>query len=462
MKRIATASAATVCFVLLLVAVAGAAWNKTATGNAAGTAASLTAPAGTAAALSSSSIRVSWTAPVSGAQLASTYVVRRITAPATTVCTIAQPETTTSCDDTGLTAGTLYNYTIEATLGSSWTSGQSGQFSATTTTSLSFTVAKAVGGNATSNTAFNVTITAKNGAATDATVTGTHTLVFSGPAASPSGTNPTYPASVTFAAGIGTASVTLMKAETVALTVTEASPARTGTSANVTVDPGATTQFAVANPGTRTAGAAFSVGLTAQDLRQNTTPAYTGAKTLVFTGPANAPDGTVPTYPTGTNNVTFSAGTAGPSITLFKAASTTLTVTQSAVTGTSTAFTVSAGAVAELTFTNCSKNGLAAGACGTSVAVGNNGFMDGFVSLGDLYGNAPTVAPGAAWSVTLTSDNASFVVTLSPVTITGPAIESATAFHVKYNGTGTASATITAHATSGSPSAADGTLTVSK
>jgi hypothetical protein len=131
MKRIATASAATVCFVLLLVTVAGAAWNKTATGNAAGKAASLTAPAGTAAVLSSSSIRVSWTAPASGAQLASTYVVRRITAPAITVCTILQPETTTSCDDTTLSASTLYNYTIEATLGS-WTSGQSSEFSATT------------------------------------------------------------------------------------------------------------------------------------------------------------------------------------------------------------------------------------------------------------------------------------------------------------------------------------------
>jgi hypothetical protein len=459
MKRFATATVAAACFVVFSAAVASAAWTKTGTGNGAAKTDSLAKPAGTAAVLGATSIRVSWTAPVSGAQLASTYVVRRVS-PSATVCTIAQPETTTSCDDTGLTAATLYNYTIEATLGTSWTSGQSNQFSATTTSNLSFTVAKTVVGNATSNTAFGVTITAKNGAATDTTVTGAHTLTFTGPSASPSGTPATYPASVTFTAGVGTPNVTLMKAETVALTVTEASPARTGTSANITVDPGAATQFVVANPGSKTAGSAFSVGVTAQDLRQNTATTYTGAKTLVFTGPANAPDGTVPTYPAGTT--TFSAGTASPSVTLFKAASTTLTVTQSAVSGTSTAFTVSAGAIAELTFTNCSKNGGAAAACGTTVSVANNGFMDGFVSLADLYGNAPTVTPGAVWSVTLTSDDSRFVVTLSPVTITGPATESATAFHVKYNGTGAANATITAHATSGAPSVTDATLDVAK
>jgi hypothetical protein len=459
MKRTAIAAMATACFVVFTAAVASAAWTRTGTGNGAAKTDALAKPVGTALALGGTSIRVSWPAPSAGAQLASTYVVRRVS-PSATVCTIAQPETTTFCDDTGLSGGTLYNYTIEATLGSSWTSGQSNQFSATTTTNLSFTVVKA-GGNETSNAPFNVTITAKNGAATDATVTGSHTLVFSGPAASPSGTNPAYPATVSFAAGVGTANVTLMKAETVALTVTEAAPARTGTSANITIDPGATTQFAVANPGTRTAGTAFTVGIAAQDLRQNPTPAYTGAKTVTFTGPANAPDGTAPTYPTGTNNVTFSAGTASPSITLRRAASTTLTVTQSTVAGTSSAFTVIGAGPAELMFTNCSKNGGADGVCGTGVGVGNNGFMDGYVSLADQFGNTATVAAGT-WSVTLTSDNSQFVVTLSPVTITGPATESATAFHVKYNGNGAASATITAHATSGSPSVADATLDVSK
>jgi hypothetical protein len=463
MKRTATAAVATACFVVLSVAVASATWVKPASGSAAGKADALAKPVGTAAALGTTSIRVSWPAPSSGAQVAATYVVRRVS-PAATVCTVAQPETTTSCDDTGLTAGTLYNYTTEATLGSSWTSGQSTQFAATTTTNLSFTVAKAVGGNATSNTAFNVTITAKNGAATDTTVTGSHTLVFSGPAASPSGTNPTYPATVAFAAGVGTASVTLMKAETVALTVTEASPARTGTSANITVDPGTATQFAVANPGTRTVGAAFNLGITAQDLRKNTATGYTGAKTIAFSDAATSPDGTAPTYPTGTNNVTFAAGSANPSIILFAAASTTVTVTQSSLTGTSAAFTVNGlGTISELVFTNCSANGDPVVPCfGSGVAVTNGGSMDGSVSLGDTYGNAPTVSAGAVWSVTLTSNNTDFVVTLSPVTITGPATQSSTAFHVKFISNGNASATITAHATSGSPSVTDDTMIVKK
>lgn len=88
------------------------------------------------------------------------------------------------------------------------------------------TFAVAAPASATAGTAFNVTITAESGGSTDNSYTGSKTIVFTGPANSPSGAAPTYPATVNFVAGVGTANVTLTKAETVALTATEGS--RTG------------------------------------------------------------------------------------------------------------------------------------------------------------------------------------------------------------------------------------------
>ena len=46
-------------------------------------------------------------------------------------------------------------------------------------------------------------------------------LTFSGPSASPDGDAPTYPATVTFSAGIGVVSVTLVAAESAVLTVSD-------------------------------------------------------------------------------------------------------------------------------------------------------------------------------------------------------------------------------------------------
>jgi hypothetical protein len=233
MKRIATASAAVVCFVAFSVTVAAAAWTKPGAGNAAAKADLLAKPVGTAAPLSSTSIRVSWPAPTSGAQLASTYVVRRVS-PSATVCTIAQPETTTTCDDGSLTASTLYNYTIEATLGTSWTSGQSTQFSATTQGTPNFLVTFAVGPY-TAGTATTVTLTARNGTTTDTTYTGSHTIVWSGLANSPGGTAPTYPTgTVLFASGVSTTTLNVTMRASGSNTLTATESTRTG-SATVTV-----------------------------------------------------------------------------------------------------------------------------------------------------------------------------------------------------------------------------------
>ena len=79
---------------------------------------------------------------------------------------------------------------------------------------------------------------------------------------------------------------------------------------------------------------------------------YTGAKTITFSGPGNAPNGATPTYPT---SVTFASGTAtlpANSITLRKAETTTLTAADNSgsptITGTSGNFTVSPAVAANL------------------------------------------------------------------------------------------------------------------
>jgi hypothetical protein len=65
---------------------------------------------------------------------------------------------------------------------------------------------------------------------------GSHTLVFANPNNAPDGTAPNYPASVSFADGLGTANVTLFKREITSLKVTEST--KTGTSGTISVASG--------------------------------------------------------------------------------------------------------------------------------------------------------------------------------------------------------------------------------
>ena len=124
----------------LLAASAGAAFavwsvpaNYAATNYALAKAGALAAPTGpSAAANGSTAITVGWTpavGQVSGAQ----YRVNRTSGPGSpvTVCTVAA--STTSCQDTGLTGGSLYGYSISAVLGA-W---QSTGLSASATTDKS-------------------------------------------------------------------------------------------------------------------------------------------------------------------------------------------------------------------------------------------------------------------------------------------------------------------------------------
>src|SRR5262249_14635221 len=131
-----------------------------------------------------------------------------------------------------------------------------------------------------------------------------------------------------------------------------------------TVNAAALNNFTVSNPGTQTAGVAFSETVTALDLYGNAPSGWTSAsKCVAFSGAANSPNSTAPSYPAaagcgvGNSSLSFNAsGVASASVTLFNAASTTLTVTSvdtpAGKTGSSGSFTVNAAALDHFTLSN--------------------------------------------------------------------------------------------------------------
>ena len=226
-------------------------------------------------------------------------------------------------------------------------SGGSGAFTVSAGQAESF--ALATPSVQTAGTAFNETIDAVDAYGNTASgwPSGVKCVTISGPSASPDASAPIYPAaglcstgasSLTFdASGHATASITLFDAETTSLTATAG--AITGTSGTFTVSPLAASSFILSTPATPEAGTSFDETVTATDIYGNTSSGYAGPQILVFTGPADSPAGSAPTYPA---SVTFTAGVGTASITLSDAETTTLTATQGAITGTSESFTVAA------------------------------------------------------------------------------------------------------------------------
>lgn len=295
------ASAASIFAVVALLGASAAygAWVNAGSGSGTSTSRAQGLPTATlATATGTTSISISWSAPTGGSVTPTQYVVRR-TAPTTaTVCTVGAAVFT--CNDTSLTAGTTYTYTVEARIGSNWSSGQTAGFSATTNSAGTFIVAPGAS-TKTAGTAFNTAITATtNGVTTDTAYTGSHSITFSGPGASPSGQAPSYPATVTFVAGVGTASITLYNAETVTLTATDGTLSG---GASVTVEAGAGSQLGYTSSSPSCAGGSVAVGnggsftsqVTVYDAYQNPATRTTN-RTISLTV---SPSGTGTLTPTG-------------------------------------------------------------------------------------------------------------------------------------------------------------------
>ncbi|HET7138340.1 MAG TPA: type II secretion system protein [Gaiellaceae bacterium] len=317
----------------------------------------------------------------------------------------------------------------------------------------------------TAGTAFNVQITActPTGTCPDAAYTGTKTLSYTGPSNSSSGTPPTYQPSVVFTNGGATVPVTLVRAETTSITVTEGQV--TGSSASITVGAASIAGFAVTSAvdtttvGSQVAGTPFNVTLTAIDQNGNPT-AYSGTHTITLSGPANAPNGKAPDYPA-TNSLSFSSGVGGPivGITLYNAASTTLTATETAaIKGSSLPFTVKGATPQSLTFVNCSPGG---STCKPQpISIGNNGSLTANVGLLDTWGNPANATSGL--TIGLTSSNTSNATVTTSVDITQGSTQSA---QLKVAGKNPPTATITAQITAGTPpppASATATLQVKK
>lgn len=178
------------------------------------------------------------------------------------------------------------------------------------------------------------------------TFTGAHAIGSSTPSVTnSSGTAVAFGSTtaISFASGVASVSgssngtMTLYKAESPSITVTDGTISNSTSPLTVTVAPATASSFTVPTPAGQTSGTAFNETLTALDAYGNTATGYSGSEAITFSGPANSPNNTAPGYPA---NVSFTNGAGTASITLYDAQSTVLTATQGTITGTSGSFTV--------------------------------------------------------------------------------------------------------------------------
>ncbi|MGA3058495.1 MAG: hypothetical protein ABSE70_10755 [Candidatus Limnocylindrales bacterium] len=302
---------------------------------------------------------------------------------------------------------------LTATDAPSGKSGSTGAFTVNAGPIASFTIPTPP--TQTAGVQFSVSITAKDAYGSTVTAyTGSQCLTFSGPGSSPNGTPPTYPAqgscaagqsAVTFTSGVAAAvPITLYNPSTsTVLTATDATSGKSGSTGAFTVNVGPVASFTIPTPPTQTAGVQFSVSITAKDAYGSTVTAYSGSQCLTFSGPANSPDGTHPSYPAqgscaaGQSAVTFTNGVAAAvPITLYNAStSTAITATDatSGKSGSTGTFTVNAAGTARYSLTDSSGLPLGSQTAGTAFSVR--------LTAVDAYGNVILSYSGAktiAWS----------------------------------------------------------------
>ena len=191
------------------------------------------------------------------------------------------------------------------------------------------------------------------------------------------------------------------------------------------------------SPDVRTAGAPFNLTLSAIGVFTNVDTSYSGLKTIHYSGPTNAPDGTAPAYPVSVLFVNGQATVEG--VVLPKAETVTLSATDALLTPVPSApVTVAPAAANRLAFLNEPVT-VTAGTASTNLTVQRQ----------DAYGNPNT--SDATRSVTLTSDSAGSVTfaPASPVSITS----GASSVSFTYTDAKAGTPTVTASSTSPTMSA---------
>jgi hypothetical protein len=264
---------------------------------------------------------------------------------------------------------------------------------------------------ATAGTPFAVTITAKD--ASNSTITGyVGTVAFQS-----TDDAATLPASYTFTSTDGglhtfTAASSVFIDRTAGsqqLSVSDVTMTSAQGRATTVVNAAPLDHFLVIAPSSTSVGSPFSATtVSARDPYGNPADGWASSSHCVtFSGPVNAPDGTSPVYPpaagcaVGDSRLTFDGtGTAnGFDVTLFKAGTTSLSVSAGGKSGTSSPFNVAAGTSAGVVFTAASnRNGPVTVSCSGAVAASScvpsmfNGsgrarFFAASVSLVDQYFN---------------------------------------------------------------------------
>lgn len=328
----------------------------------------------------------------------------------------------------------------------------------------------------------NLTIIAQDTYGNTATGhTGSHSLVFSGASASPGGNAPTVTSAngtevafggataIEFGAGVAVGgegiggTMKLFKSGSTAVKATEGA-ITTPTAVTVTVSPETATKLVLtSSTATPAAAANFNLTTTAQDAYGNTATAYTGSKSITFSGASASPSGALPTVVDSAGTVTnfgsptalnFSSGVAAVSASknglakLSKAGSTSVTATDGALTTPSPlVLTVGVGSASKLALLEPTVN---AGSVGSPclftcliTALGNSGTVKADVGITDSAGNVVSNI-GAAKTVNVTVTTGG-TISGSPLTIgkTGLAV-SATEFTYTAPSSGAFTHTITA------------------
>jgi len=314
--------------------------------------------------------------------------------------------------------------------------------------------------------------------------TGSHSLVYSGASAGPSGTAPTVTnnsgtatafgtaTATTFTSGVATTSgssngaMVLYKAAAASIKVTEGSIS--SATISVTASPGTAASLKLAAASTTpVAGATDNLTTTALDAYGNTATGYTGSRNITFSGPEASPSGTAASVVNSSGTtvnvgsataLTFTSGVATVSSSkngVFKAAKAggaTISATDGTIsTASALALTVSAGTAARYAW---SAPTISAGTLGspclftcTVTSLGNSGTFTAKVAVTDSLGNIVSNL-GSANSVAITTTGGT--ITGSPLTIATTGLAESTAT-VKYTApsSGTYTNTITAAKSSG-------------
>jgi hypothetical protein len=422
MTRRAISRLGALCAIAIAIASGSALAYFSAAGG--GTAAAAVTTLGTptisaATAATGGTVALTWKAVTAPDGSPVTYYVTRNGGEAAGTCPGAEePETRTTCTDSGLAPG-KYEYKVTA-VWSTW-SKTSAVFSATVTVGpvAKFTI---TGSSATpaTGTGVNLVIIATDAAGGKVTTfTGSHNLIFEGAATSESGKAPTVVNASGTAVAFGNATaLTFTTGEAKAasskngylqiydpgeakITATEGS-LTTPVPLALNVLPTASRFVLGAATTTPTAGVPVALTIKAYDAYGNLSTNYDGSKSVVFSGPANAPNGKVATVESNTGAqvnigtatpITFEDGvaliggeTAGGELTVYKSGANSLTAKEGSTVTTPTALALTAAAApaASLTLTTSTT-----GTILTTTAISL------VTTAKDAYGNTATSFTGA-------------------------------------------------------------------